>query len=405
MTHKPEIASSLGNRKTAEWRPLWQIDPNLDFLNHGSFGAAPTVVLEAQRQLRDAMECDPIEYLAPERSLLPKLDRVRHVIADLVGADAADIAWVRNATDGVNAVVRSFPFRVGDNVVVTDHGYNACTNAVRFATERWVRQVRVAEIPFPISSPDQVVEAIDRAFDASTRLLLVDHVTSPTGLVMPIHEIVDLAHRRGVRVLVDAAHAPGMVDVDLRTIDADYYTANHHKWLCGPKASGFLWTRPEFQDEVRPTVISHAANREIEGRSRYINEFDWTGTFDPSPLLAMPAAIAFLAGLLPGGIRSLMRSNRELAIQSRNLLCDALHIDAPAPDSMIASLVALPIPIIEQLSQKHFRDEYRFEFPIFPGIRPGTQLIRISLQAYNDLEQVRRLADVFRSMVERGWTR
>ncbi|TWU47816.1 aminotransferase class V-fold PLP-dependent enzyme [Rubripirellula reticaptiva] len=391
------MTQSIFRRPTA-WRSHWQLDPNLDFLNHGSFGATPTVVLEEQRRIRDQLERDPIEFLAPERSLLPRLDAVRAQVARLVGADEADIAWVRNATDGVNAVVRSFPFRSGDNVVVTNHGYNACTNAIRYVADRSGVEVRVVEVPFPISGPTEVVDAIDQVIDSSTRLLLVDHVTSPTGLVFPVKDIVDLAHCRGARVLIDGAHAPGMVPVDLREIDADYYTANHHKWLCGPKVSGFLWTRPEWQSEVRPTVISHAANRPVDGRSRYTSEFDWTGTFDPSPLLATAAAINFLDSLLPGGIVSLMQSNRELAIESRGVLCEALHVDAPAPDSMIGSLIALPIQSSDEKLQQVFRTKHRFEFPIYPSLKSGTQLMRIALQAYNDLDQVQRLAGLLRSM-------
>ncbi|WP_417745349.1 aminotransferase class V-fold PLP-dependent enzyme [Rosistilla oblonga] len=375
-------------------REHWQLNPAIDFLNHGSFGATPTVVLDAQRRFRDAMESDPIEFLAPERELLPKLDRVREVIAQLVNADARDIAWVRNATDGVNAVVQSFPFAPGDNVVVTDHGYNACSNAVRYAAERFGAEVRVAEIPFPIASPDEVVDAIERTIDDATRLLLVDHVTSPTGLVFPIEAIADVARRRGVRVLVDGAHAPGMVAIDLPRLGVDYYTANHHKWLCAPKTSGFLWVKPELQAQVRPTVISHAANRPIDGRSRFLSEFDWTGTFDPSPLLAVPAAIEFLDSLYPGGLTELMQSNHHLALQSRDRLCEALEIAPPAPDSMLGSLVALPLPVSDAPLQQILRDQHGFEFPIYPGPKPDTRLMRVSLQAYNDLEQIDRLADL-----------
>ncbi|QDV55982.1 aminotransferase class V-fold PLP-dependent enzyme [Rosistilla oblonga] len=375
-------------------REHWRLNPAIDFLNHGSFGATPTVVLEAQRRFRDAMESDPIEFLAPERELLPKLDRVREVIAQLVNADARDIAWVRNATDGVNAVVQSFPLKPGDNVVVTNHGYNACSNAVRYAAERCGAEVRVAEIPFPIASPDEVVDAIERTIDDATRLLLVDHVTSPTGLVFPIEAIADVARRRGVRVLVDGAHAPGMVAIDLPRLGVDYYTANHHKWLCAPKTSGFLWVKPELQAQVRPTVISHAANRPIDGRSRFLSEFDWTGTFDPSPLLAVPAAIDFLDSLYPGGLTELMQSNHRLALQSRDRLCAALEIAPPAPDSMLGSLVALPLPVSDAPLQKILRDQHGFEFPIYPGPKPDTRLMRVSLQAYNDVEQIDRLADL-----------
>jgi len=212
--------------------------------------------------------------------------------------------------------------------------------------------VNVATIPFPISRPSEVLDAIDREIDSSTRLLVVDHITSPTGLVFPIRQIVERARDRGVRMLVDRAHTPGMVSIDLNAINADYSTGNHHKWWCAPKASGFLWVRRQWHSEVRPNVISHAANRPIDGRSQFVSEFDWKGTFDPSALLSVPAAIEFLASLMPGGISGLMQANRQLAIRSRDHLCHSLGIVPPAPDEMLGSLVALPISPTDRPLQK-----------------------------------------------------
>lgn len=350
------------------------------------------VVLATQREFQDALERDPIEFLAPERGFLPRLDSVRAVVANQVGANASDIAWVRNATDGVNAVVNSVPLGSQDNIVITNHGYNASNNAVRHAADRAGAGVKVATIPFPISRPSEVLDAIDRAIDSCTRLLVVDHITSPTGLLFPIRQIVERARDRGARVLVDGAHAPGMVPIDLKIINADYYTGNHHKWWCAPKASGFLWVRRQWHSEVRPNVISHAANRPIDGRSQFVSEFDWTGTFDPSALLSVPAAIEFLASLMPGGIPGLMQANRQLAIRSRDHLCQSLGIEPPAPDEMLGSLVALPISPTDRPLQKILREEHGFELPIYPGIEPGSDVMRISLQAYNDFEQIERLA-------------
>ena len=380
----------------------WQLAPSICFLNHGSFGATPTVVLQVQRAFQDALERDPIEFLAPERSLEPKLDAVRSRVAETVGARATEIAWVKNATDGVNAVVQSFPFRSGDEVLVTNHGYNACINAARYAAERHGATVRVANVPFPIANTDEVVTAIDRELNNKTRLLLVDHVTSPTGIVFPIEKIVELAHSRGIRVLVDGAHAPGMIPLNLDAIGADYYTANHHKWLCGPKVSGFLWVRPEWQHKVRPTVISHAANRLRPKRSRFIAEFDWQGTFDPSPLLALPTAIDFLETLFAGGLEELMQRNRDLAVESQGVLVDALGIETPAPVDMLGSLVAVPLPSLKKTLepgeldplQRMLREKHGFELPVFAGSKPGSRILRISLQAYNDITQIQRLADV-----------
>ncbi len=368
----------------------WQLRPHVQFLNHGSFGATPTVVLKKQWQIIEELEEEPIQFLAPERELEPKLDDVRKRLAELVQADASDLAFVRNATDGVNAVFRSLAFGRGDEIVVTNHGYNACINAARFAAERSGAVVRVVPIPFPIQSPQQVIDGVIREFSPRTRIVLIDHITSPTGLIFPVAEIIRSAHDRGIQVMVDGAHAPGMIPLNLRELDADYYTANHHKWLCGPKVSGFLYVRSALQDEIRPTVISHAANRPRPLRSRFLAEFDWTGTYDPSPILALPTAIDFLTDLMPGGLEGLMTRNRQLALAARDLLCEALQQPVPAPDEMIGSLVTIPVDTQkseQEIAEVLFR-QHQFEFPVLRT--PGDQrvAIRIAMQAYNRLEQV-----------------
>lgn len=392
----------------ANAKQQWQLDAEVAFFNHGSFGATPTSVLRVQREFQDALEKEPIRFLAPERELEPKIDAVRKVVATLVNVDPPDLAFVRTATDGVNAVLRSFPFHSGDEVVITSHGYNACNNAARFAAARFGAKVRVAMLPFPLQRPDEVVDAIAEQFSSSTRLLLVDHVTSPTALILPLTPIIDEAHARGIRVLVDGAHAPGMIPVDVTALEADYYTANHHKWLCAPKVSGFLWVRPEFQNEVHPTIISHGANRLRPGRSPFLSEFDWTGTFDPTPLLSVPAAIEFLARLGGGSDRydmvPHMNNIHHLALQARQVLIDRLGISAPAPEQMIGSMVTLPLPPsvdpdptrVDQLQARLF-DDYGIELPIFNEPHLNVRCLRISLQAYNDLEQVERLADALSS--------
>lgn len=391
-------------------REHWQLDPTLNFLNHGSFGATPKVVLAAQRGYQDEMEWDPIEFLAPERSLNPKLDHVRRIVSNLVGASPSDLVFVRNATEGVNAVLRSMPLHAGDEILVTNHGYNACVNAAEYVALRSRAVVRVADVPFPLHDAAAVVDAIERQINDRTRLLLIDHVTSPTGTVFPIAAIIDLAHRRNVRVLVDGAHGPGMLPLNLNELNADYYTANHHKWLCGPKVSGLLWVAPQWQEEVRPTVISHAANRPQAGRSRFTAEFDWTGTFDPSPILALPTAIEFLSSLFPGGLNGLIHANHVAAIAARNVLINALEIDAPVPDEMIGSLVTVPLPDTGspdqwETLQQRLRTRHRIELPVFPGIVAGSWLLRIAMQAYNDLEQVTRLAEVLQEELRRSRSR
>lgn len=384
----------------------WQFKPGLIFLNHGSFGATPTKVLKVQRQYQDELEADPIAFLAPERQLEPKLDAVRNCLANLLQTDSSRLAFVRNATDGVNAVLRSFPWNQGDQILITSHGYNACNNAAKFVAGQFGLEVVEASIPFPIQHSQQVVDAIEQNITVRTKLLLVDHVTSPTGLVFPLEQIIAAAHSRRVRVLVDGAHAPGMLLLQLDRLAPDYYTANHHKWLCAPKVSGFLYVDPQWQSEVRPTVISHAANRPRPSRSRFLAEFDWTGTFDPTPLLALPAAIEFLNDLLPGGLKQLMETNRQNAIAAREMLLQTLAIELPAPEAMIGSLAAIPLSCSQFDSQRlrqlkeQLYNEYSIELPVFPSIsRPGDYILRIALQAYNDLDQIQQLVDALRAIL------
>ena len=292
-------------------RSPWRLDPSVAFLNHGSYGACPEPVLAEQRAWRDRMEAEPVQFLA--RELEGLLDEARLEVARFLGADAAGLAFVPNATSGVNAVLGSLRFSPGDEVLATDHEYNACLNALRRAAARDGASVAIAAVPFPIGDPGDAVEAVLAAVTPRTRFALISHVTSPTALILPIEELVRELAVRGIGVLVDGAHAPGMVPLaidDLARAGMDWYTGNGHKWLCGPKGSGFLWTREERRATTHPVVTSHGANDRRTDRSRYRMEFDWTGTADPTAYLTLPAAIRFMASLAPGGWPEVMATNR-----------------------------------------------------------------------------------------------
>lgn len=390
-------------------RDHWQLNPDIDFLNHGSFGACPKIVLQKQYDLTQELERDPIQFLAPERELEPKLDEVRQTISKLVNAPKSDIAFVCNATDGVNAVLSSFPLQQHDEILITSHGYNACNNAAHHAAQRAGGKVTIADIPFPLHSDADVINAVEKHLTSHTRLILIDHVTSPTGLIFPVEEIISLAHARNIRVLVDGAHAPGMLPIDLATMEPDYYTANHHKWLCAPKASGFLFVTPELQHQVRPNVISHGANRTRPERSRFLTEFDWTGTHDPTPLLTVQTAVQFMESLYAGGLTELYEKNHEKTLKGRNILCDALEIDAPSHDSMIGSLATIPIQAerfckvsktasAAQTLKNILFQEHHFELPVFQSWDTHCDCLRISMQAYNEISQIERLAKVLATL-------
>jgi isopenicillin-N epimerase len=238
--------------------------------------------------------------------------------------------------------------------------------------------------------------------------LLIDHVTSATGLVLPLERIVQELRERGIETLVDGAHAPGMVPLDLDALGAAYYTGNAHKWLCAPKGAALLWVRKDLRAQVRPAVISHGANIPTHDRPRFRHEFDWAGTMDPTPWLCIPAAIDVMASLMPGGWPAIMRHNRDLALNARTLLCAALDTPSPAPAAMIASLASIPIPdgaanpaaalYIDPLQQRLW-DSHRIEVPVTPWPAPPKRLLRISAQIYNRLDEYETLARVLSPMI------
>jgi isopenicillin-N epimerase len=381
-----------------ELAALWPLDHDVVFLNHGSFGACPREVLRYQAALRDEMEAEPVRFLS--REIDDRLDAARTALAAFVGADPGDLAFVVNATSGVNAVLRSRVFAAGDELLVTDHAYNACRNTLNFVAERAGARVVVVSVPFPVGSPGDVVDAVLGGVTPRTRLALLDHVTSPTGLILPVERLSAALRSRGVDVLIDGAHAPGMLPLNLAALGATYYTGNCHKWLCAPKGAAFLWIRRDRQLEVRPLTISHGANAVRPGRSRFRLEFDWTGTSDPTAWLTVPRAIEYLGGLLPGGWPELIARNHALAVDARRLLCEALDAPPPCPDEMIGSLASLRLP--DGDGEAHWRrtdplqrrlfEAWGIEVPVMSWPAAPRRLIRVSAQLYNRREHYERLA-------------
>jgi isopenicillin-N epimerase len=385
----------------------WSLERGLVFLNHGSFGACPTEVLRHQADLRAEMEAEPVRFLS--RELDDRLDAARAALASFVGADPADLAFVTNATSGVNAVLRSRDFAAGDELLTTDHAYNACRNTLDFVAERSGARVVVATVPLPVRSPDDVVEAVLARTTPRTRLALIDHITSPTGLILPVERLTAELAARGVEVLIDGAHAPGMVPLNLATLGATYYSGNCHKWLCAPKGSAFLWTRREEQPAVRPLTISHGATAVRPGRSRFRLEFDWTGTSDPTAWLTVPKAIEYLGGLVDGGWPALMARNRALALDARRLLCAAAGTAPPCPDEMVGSLAAVRLPDgttdvgwrRPDPLQARLYEGWNIEVPVMSWPAAPRRLVRISAQLYNCRAHYERLAEALRKELAR----
>ncbi len=381
-------------------REHFALEPGITFLNHGSFGATPRVVLARQRALQDQMESQPLRFMM--RELPGLLNDARDAVATFVGARSANLVFVNNATAGVNAVLRSLRWSPGDELLTTSHAYNACANALHFVAQREGARVVVADVPFPLLGEAQVIEAVLAKVTPQTRLALIDHVTSPTGVVWPIETLVKELEARGVMTLVDGAHAPGMLPLNLEALGASFYTANLHKWVCGPKGAALLFVREDRQPLVRPLSISHGANQAPEGRSRFHLEFDWTGTDDFTAWLSVPAAIDFMQTLMPGGWPAVQQHNRALVLEARRLVNEALGLTPVAPESMLGSMAAVILPgvalregslpgssVSDPLREWLFH-EHDVEVSIFAF--GSHRVMRFTAQVYNQRADYERLA-------------
>lgn len=376
--------------KPNRFRRYWRLAPDTVFLNHGSFGACPTPILQLQARLRQEMEAEPVQFLW--RRYEERLEPARRALAKFVGARSQDIVFTTNATTGINAVVRSLKLKRGDELLTTNLDYNACRNVLAEEARSAGARLVVANIPFPLRSADEITAAVLRAVTPRTRLAMVDQVTSNTALVLPVRQIIRELETRGVETLVDGAHAPGMLPLKLRELNPTYYTANLHKWVCAPKGAAFLYVREDRQSGLQPPVISHGNNRARPGFTPFQDRFDWAGTFDPTAWMCVAEAIRWMGELLPGGWRELRERNHRLAVQARKLLCAKLDVTPPCPEELLGAMATIPLPARFQsrspsgkidAEQLELYDRYGIEVPFLRCGEPERRWFRISAQIYN----------------------
>ena len=369
-------------------RREWLLDEDIRFLNHGSYGAAPKVVLDAQSRWRERMERQPVRFMVDE--LPAHLRAAAADLAEYLGADGDDLVFVDNATTAVNAVLRSLTFEPGDEIVTTTHAYNAVKNAIEYVCGRTGAVFREAEIPFPATGDDdEVIGAVEARITPKTRLAVIDHVTSETALVLPVTRLIQLFRSHGVPVLVDGAHAPGMIPLALDDLGADWYLGNGHKWLCAPKGCAFLCARPERQAGIHPTVISHGLG---EG---FTAEFDWQGTRDFSPWLAITDALAFRRNLGDG----VAEYCKGLVRDAAEHLAAAWKTEIGTPERMGGFMITLRLPAGVEPTRDAaaaLRDcllaNHRMETQIFPFA--GALWLRLSAFVYNEFEDYSPLAEL-----------
>jgi isopenicillin-N epimerase len=371
-------------------RPFFLIRPDVAFLNHGSFGATPRPIMERYQQWQCEAEAEPVEFHARRAPGL--LRSAREALGAYIGADADDLVYVTNATMGVNIVARSLRLGPDDEVLGTDHEYGACDRTWRFLEQRGGARYRCARIAVPVTTHEVMLDELFSQVGPRTRVIFISHITSPTALTFPIAEVCRRARELGLISVVDGAHAPGQVDLDLRAIDPDFYTGNLHKWLCAPKGAAFLYARRDMQPSLDPLIVSWGYEALAPSSSRYLDEQEYIGTRDISAPLSVPDAIEFQREHDWGAVRARCRA---MVSRARPLIAEALGATPIAPDSpeWFTQMSALLIPptIDGDALQRRLFDEHRVEIPTFAW--NGHQTIRISIQGYNEWGDVERLID------------
>jgi len=368
-------------------RDLFQMEPDTLHLNHGSYGATPKEVLAAQRAWQDRMEAEPTRFF--EFEFRPALRAAAERLAPLIGGKAEHVAMVENATQAVNAVLRSLDFRPGDAILINDQTYGAVRNAARFTATMTGAEVKEWRLPFPAHGADEALEAFEAALDPAPRLVILDHVTSQSALALPLEAMVRAAKDAGCLVLVDGAHAPGMVDVGLDGLGADWYTGNCHKWMFAAKGCAFLWAGDAVRERLHPTVISHGYG------GGFAAEFDYVGTRDGSSQHSLPTALDFMERF---GVDAIRRHNHDLVRQAARRLADALGTEIGAPDEMTGSMATVRLPdgygagpeTAMALRHRLLRED-RIQTRVHP--LAGGLWLRVSSQIYNAIDEIDVLAD------------
>lgn len=412
LSLSPVRADDLGVNATLARTPAalpilashWSIRPGLTFLNHGSYGAVPNVVLKHQSDLRLRMEQDAVRFFKVDLENL--MDDMRARVGAFLGCPGPTLAPMVNATVALATILRQESFRPGDEILVTDHEYMSGINELeRICAATGAKVVRAA-VPFPATSPDDVVSAVQSAISPRTRFMMVSWITSATSLIFPIRKLIALGRHHGITTLVDGTHAPGQIPVDIADLNPDYFVGSGHKWLSAPKGTGFLYVPLERQANFRPICLSSRAHKVRPERPLFLRDFDYMGTDDYSGILSVPAAIDFMGSVLPGGWNALYAQNHDLVIRGVEVLQNALGLPVCGPESMIGTMATLVLPdppagsrptkyddaLQDALVERHGVVVPIWQFQPLGATKP-LRVLRISAQVYNSIEDYHRLAD------------
>ena len=372
------------------------LDPNVVFLNHGSFGACPKRVFDDYQRWQLELERQPVEFLG--RRITTLLAEARAKLAEYVGAATDEVVYFPNPTTAINMVARSLNLKPGDEILTTEHEYGAMDRTWRFVCNKTGARYVHHPIRLPVTSHEEFVEAFWAGTTERTRAIFISHITSPTALIFPVQEICRRAREAGLLSVVDGAHAPGQIPLNLAELGADLYTGACHKWLCGPKGSAFLYARREVQAWLEPLVVSWGWESETPSGSQFVDHHEWQGTRDVAAFLATPAAIQFQAEHDWGAVRA---ECHGLASETRRRIGDLTGLAPICPDSRdwFSQMAAIRLPPVDVSSLKErLYNDYRVEAPLFKW--NDQPFMRVSFQGYNSRTDADALVDALKHLMQ-----
>ena len=364
------------------------IRDNIIFLNHGSFGACPKPVFAQYQAWQLALERQPVEFLLRRRNEL--IFKARQAIARYLNVPGDEVVFVTNATYGLSAALRSMPLAAGEQILTTNHEYGAVDRLMEYAARRTGADIVRHQVRLPYQGDDAFVEDFFASATANTKVIVMSHITSPTALIFPVEKICHRARELDILTVIDGAHAPGQIPLDLAAVGADVYSGNFHKWLCSPKGSAFLHVRPELHELIDPLVISHGCR---EGAD-FIGRHEWLGTKDIAAYLSVPSAIAYQQ---QNNWNSVRRECHLLAADLQAQLCDRYALE-PLSVNQFAQMVTIPLPECDVNAAKdRLYEEFRIEAPV--GKFEERCGIRVSVQAYNTNDELQTLAEALKAIL------
>lgn len=399
--------ATVSSHLAARRRVVWPLGAGLTYLNHGSYGSCPAYVLEKQDEIRSRMERDPTRFFKVDLEKLS--DRARSSLAALINAPAHDIALMGNGTIAVAVAMHAAGLSAGDEVVVTDHEYSATMNELARICQFTGARVIKAQVSVPVSGNDQVFDAVANAITERTKLVIVSHITSASAIIFPVERISSLCRQRGIEVLLDGAHTPGQVKIDIAALDPTYYAASCHKWLNAPKGSGFLYVHPSAQAKVRSRVQSCRVHIK-RARTPFLCDTDYVGTGDYTANLVIPDVIEHMAAQLPGGWDEIIASNHAKVMAARDLICARTQARPMAPESMIGTMASVMLPpnpdrtrptCYDDALQDALLERHAIQSPVWemPGVTP--RVMRLSAQLYNHMGEYEMLAEALNEELDR----